>query len=156
MKIDVKIVRPETYETFPLPRHAHDGDAGIDLRAAIPASKLIHPGDKLMVPTGLEVAVPPGIVMLLVPRSGLGIRSGIILSNGTGVIDPTYRGEVQVALWNTSDNPFTVNPGDRVCQALFVPFYSVTLNPVESLTSTERGDGGFGSTGVTGEPEGAA
>jgi dUTP pyrophosphatase len=147
MKINVKVLTKEFYEHHPLPSGSTAGAAGIDLRAATFNRTVLCPGDTVLIPTGLVFEVPEAIVMLLLPRSGLGHKHGIVLGNSTGVIDPDFRGEVMVSVWNRSDDTYYINPGDRICQALFLPFYRVELSPVEELTSTDRDAGGLGSTG---------
>ena len=134
-------------ESATLPTRAHDGDAGLDLYAAEAAE--IGPGQRVSVGTGLAVAIPPGLAGLVVPRSGLALKHGIALVNSPGVIDSGYRGELRVLLLNTdAEDEFTLAPGDRVAQLLLTPV--ATANPLEadSLDSTTRGDGGFGSTGA--------
>lgn len=147
MKINVKVINPEFYEHHPLPAHSSDGAAGIDLRVALFGRTTLVPGQSMLLPTGLVFEVPESIVMLLVPRSGLGHKHGIVLGNSTGVIDPDFRGEVMVSVWNRSDDTYYINPGERICQALFLPFYRVELNVSEALGETGRADGGFGTTG---------
>lgn len=146
MKINVKVLMPEFFERHGLPRRATEGSAGLDIRYASYVSIPIYPNQAVMVPTGLAIEVPESVVMLLVPRSGLGSR-GLVLGNLVGVIDPDYRDEVKVSLWNRSDETIYLTAGDRVCQALFMPFHPVVLNEVTSLSQTDR-TGGHGSTGV--------
>lgn len=149
MNIDVKILDPEFFQEYPLPAHATEYSAGVDLRAAVATEQVaLSPGETVLVPTGLAFAVPESMVMLLVPRSGLGHKHGVVLGNLTGVIDSDYRGEVMVSLWNRGTETFQINRGERICQALFVPFQSVILNAVEDLSETARGAGGFSSTGA--------
>lgn len=128
-----------------VPRYAHDGDAGMDLRAVEDCT--IAPGESAMVRTGLHVEVPRWHVGLVFPRSGLGSK-GITLRNATGVIDSGYRGEVLAALWNTTSEPFEVHKGDRVCQLVVMPYCPCSVEEVTELSGTERGTGGHGSTGV--------
>lgn len=148
MRVRIKKLMPEFYERFDLPAHASEAAAGVDLRAATYGTTKLLPGDKALIPTGLVFEVPQLVAMLLIPRSGLGHKNGIILGNSVGLIDPDYRGEVKVSLWNTSQELFTVAPGDRICQALFMPYFHVRFEEVEDLTETVRGEGGFASTGV--------
>ena len=147
MKIDVKLVTKEFYEEYELPSHSTIHSAGIDLRAATFERRTIHPGETTLLPTGLIFAVPESVVMLLVPRSGLGHKHGIVLGNLVGVIDPDYRGEVMVSVWNRGAAPYIIEPGERICQALFIPFNTVELNQVAELPDTVRAAGGFGSSG---------
>ena len=128
-----------------VPEYAHEGDAGLDLRAV--ESYNIGPGMSAMVRTGLRVEIPAGCVGLEFPRSGLGTK-GITLRNCVGVIDSGYRGEVLAALWNTTDKPFKVEKGDRVCQMVVMPYCPCNLEEVEELSESERGTDGYGSTGV--------
>lgn len=131
-----------------VPKYAHDGDAGADMRADIPEPVTIEPMQSAWVGTGVRVAIPDGFVGLQFPRSGLGCNHGICLANGTGVIDSGYRGEVRAKLLNLGPEPFTVNPGDRVCQLVVVPFARAEFVPVAELPESDRGTDGYGSTGV--------
>lgn len=146
MKIDVKVITKEFYEEHELPSHSTIHSAGVDLRAATFEPRTIWPGETALLPTGLIFAVPESVVMLLVPRSGLGHKHGIVLGNLVGVIDPDYRGEVMVSIWNRGETMYQIQPGERICQALFIPFRTVELNQVAVLPETAR-EGGFGSTG---------
>lgn len=148
MKIDVKVITKEFYEEYELPSHGTLHSAGIDLRVATFEQRSVLPGETVLLPTGLIFAVPESVVMLLVPRSGLGHKHGVVLGNLVGVIDPDYRGEVMVSVWNRSDSTYQMSPGERICQALFLPFQTVELNQVATLPETSR-EGGFGSTGRT-------
>lgn len=147
LPVQVQVVRPEIY-SWALPRQATAGAAAIDIVAAIAEPMQVYPMERVLVPTGLAFAVPDNIAMLLLPRSGLAHNHGLTLSNSVGLIDPDYRGEVMVTLWNTSADLYTINPGDRLCQAMFIAFHPVVLSLVESLPATERGAGGLGHTGV--------
>lgn len=130
-----------------LPTRAHAGDAGVDLRAAEPAT--IRPGERAVVGTGIAVEIPPGHAGLVLPRSGLALRHGIALVNAPGLIDSGYRGELRVLLLNTDrDQAFDVAPGDRVAQLLLVPFAAAEPVAVAALAESERGRGGFGSSGA--------
>ena len=131
-----------------VPAYAHEGDAGADMRADVGAPVTVAPGESAWVGTGVRVAIPEGYVGLQFPRSGLGCNHGICLANGTGVIDSGYRGEVRAKLLNLGREPFTVNPGDRVCQLVVVPFARATFARVAELPPSERGTDGYGSTGV--------
>ena len=128
-----------------VPRYAHEGDAGMDLRSA--EGLIIPAGRGATVRTGLRVEIPEGHVGLVFPRSGLGSR-GITIRNAVGVIDSGYRGEVKCALWNTTDEPFTVRIGDRICQMVVMPYERCEVVPVEALSDSQRGTDGHGSTGV--------
>ena len=131
-----------------VPKYAHEGDAGADMRADIPRPLTIEPGGSAWVGTGVRVAIPDGYVGLQFPRSGLGCNHGICLANGTGVIDSGYRGEIRAKLLNLGAEPFTVLPGSRVCQLVIVPFARARFEPVGELPPSERGEDGYGSTGV--------
>lgn len=128
-----------------VPEYAHEGDAGLDLRAV--ERYVIRPGHSAMVRTGLRVEIPSGCVGLEFPRSGLGSK-GITMRNAVGVIDSGYRGEVLCPLWNTTDEDFIVERGDRVCQIVVMPYCPCKLVEVDELSETERGTDGYGSTGV--------
>lgn len=129
-----------------LPRYAHEGDAGLDLR--ITHDVTLNPGESATVGTGLAVEIPQGCVGLVFPRSGLASKHGITLSNSVGVIDSGYRGEIGATLLNQSDETATLDAGTRVCQLIVMPFVPCELVPCEELTETERGAAGFGSTGI--------
>lgn len=129
-----------------IPCYAHEGDAGLDLR--ITESVTLKPGERKMVPTGIRVAIPDGYVGLCFPRSGLASKLGISLSNCVGVIDSGYRGVVGATLINLSDEEKRLEKGERVCQLVVVPYVCCEIEVVESLDDTERGEGGFGSTGT--------
>lgn len=143
-KINVKIMMTRD---MPTPEYATDGSAAVDLRAA--ESLSIEPGQRALVPTGVHIAPETkNVVAIVAARSGLAIKHGISLSNGIGVIDSDYRGEVCVGLINHSDKTFLIERGDRVAQLMFMPVLIANLISAESLDETERGAGGFGSTGV--------
>jgi dUTP pyrophosphatase len=128
------------------PSRAHDGDAGLDLRAAEAA--LLGPGERATIATGIAFAIPDGCAGLVLPRSGLALRHGIALVNAPGLIDPGYRGEVRVLLLNTDrEEAFEVSPGDRIAQLVLVRFEPAELEPADELDATSRGGGGFGSSG---------
>lgn len=129
-----------------LPRYAHEGDAGLDLR--ITHDVTLNPGERATVGTGLAVEIPQGCVGLVFPRSGIASKHGITLSNSVGVIDSGYRGEIGATLLNQSDETTTLDAGTRVCQLIAMPFVPCELVPCEELTETERGAAGFGSTGI--------
>lgn len=135
---------------IPLPRYATAGSAGLDLSACIEEELVIQPGARAKIPTGIAVQMPDAsMVGLVFPRSGNAWKYGISLTNAVGVIDSDYTGEIAVLLQNLDPHePFTVKPGDRVAQLVFVPVYQVELQEVDELSDTERGAGGFGSTGL--------
>lgn len=128
-----------------VPEYAHAGDAGMDLRSV--EGRIIPAGGGAMIRTGLHVEIPEGYVGLQFPRSGLGSR-GITMRNAVGVIDSGYRGEVKCALWNTTDRPFKVDKGDRICQLVIMPYARCEVVPVDGLSDSDRGTDGYGSTGV--------
>ena len=131
-----------------LPRRATEGAAGMDLCACLEHSVTIAPRELVSVPTGIAIALPePGLAALVFARSGLGIKHGIALSNGGGVIDSDYRGEICVGLCNLGQEPYTIQPGERVAQLVVVPVCLLPVIEVDSLDETARGEGGFGSTG---------
>ena len=148
MELKLKVLSPKIGTQIPLPYYASDGAAGMDLHACMDAPVTISPRALVSLPTGIAIALPsPDYVALVFARSGLGIKHGVTLSNGVGVIDSDYRGEIRVGLTNLSDTPYTVQPGDRVAQLMVVPVARPALVPVEELPQTGRGTGGFGSTG---------
>lgn len=131
-----------------LPSYATPGAAGMDLHACLDEPVTIQPGQRVPVPTGLAIALPgPGYAAFLFPRSGLGVKAGITLPNCVGVVDSDYRGEITVGLINLSDAPYTVQPGDRIAQMVILPVVRANLQVTDTLDATQRGAGGFGSTG---------
>jgi dUTP pyrophosphatase len=134
-------------EGISLPAYATAGSAGMDLRAAVEESVVLEPGKRCLVPTGLRIALPEGYEAQVRPRSGLAIKQGITVANAPGTIDSDYRGEVKVGLVNLSDRAHTIRRGDRIAQMVVAPVTRVAWQPVASLDETERGVGGFGSTG---------
>lgn len=147
MKLQIQALSEKIGRDIPLPYYATDGAAAVDLHACLEEAVTIAPGERALLPTGLAFAIPAGHVGLVAVRSSMGIRHGITLSNGMGVIDSDYRGQVHVGLYNTSREPYTVHPGDRVAQLLVVPVAAPEIELVEALPETGRGTGGIGSTG---------
>ena len=148
MELKFKALNPKIGREIPLPQFATPGSAAMDLRACIDRPVTIRAGERTVVPTGLAMALPSAdYVALLFARSGVGIRKGVCLSNGVGVIDSDYRGEIGVGLVNLSQEAYTVQPGDRIAQLMVVPVERPTVSLVEDLDDTSRGSGGFGSTG---------
>jgi len=141
----VKVVNQSPY---PLPEYATLHSAGLDLRANLQEAVELKPLQRMMVPTGLFIELPEGFEAQVRPRSGLAAKHGISIVNTPGTIDPDYRGEIKVILVNLSDTVFTLNPGERIAQMVIARFEHITWNPVEVLTNTERGSGGFGHTGT--------
>lgn len=130
-----------------LPQRQTEGSAGYDLQACIPEPVTLSPGESAVFPTGLAAEIPGGFAGMIFTRSGLGVKHGVAVSNGVGVIDSDYRGEIRVGLTNLSDTPYTVQPGDRIAQLAVMPVVQAELERVDSLDETGRGTGGFGSTG---------
>ena len=148
MDLKIKAVSPKIGGEIPYPFYASAGAAAMDLHACLDEPVTIGPGELARIPTGIAIALPsPEYVALVFARSGLGVKHGIALSNGVGVIDSDYRGEIRVGLTNLSDTPYTVMPGDRVAQLAVVPVVQAALERAEELDGTQRGAGGFGSTG---------
>ena len=148
MELKIKALSPKIGTELPLPAFATDGAAAMDLCACIDDPVVILAGGRAVIPSGIAIALPsPDYVALLFSRSGMGIKSGICLSNCVGVIDSDYRGEIGVGLHNTSESDYTVNPGDRIAQLMITPVIRPSVALVEDLPSSQRGSGGFGSTG---------
>ena len=143
--VSVSITRDERARAFPLPAYATPASAGVDLRAV--EKHVLQPGERALVPTGIRIALPVGYEAQVRPRSGLALKHGIMLVNSPGTIDADYRGEIQVILMNLGDAPFTVEPGDRIAQMVIAPVSRVDWLEADALDETERGPGGFGSTG---------
>ena len=144
--LDVKILDPRLRGS--LPQYATGGAAGLDLRACIDKPLTLVPGAAELVPSGIAINLAdPGLAAVVLPRSGLGHRHGIVLGNLVGLIDSDYQGQVMVSVWNRSAAAFTINPMDRIAQLVVVPVVQVKLNVVEEFSASQRGAGGFGSTG---------
>lgn len=145
--IDIKILDARMREY--LPSYATPGSAGLDLRACIPAPLVIEPGESRLVPTGLAIHIAdPGYAALILPRSGLGHKHGIVLGNLVGLIDSDYQGQLMVSTWNRGNTAFTLNPLERLAQLVIVPILQVGFNIVDEFGESTRGTGGFGSTGT--------
>ena len=146
--IKVRILDARVGREFPLPAYATAGSAGMDLRACLDAPLVLPPGRSELIPTGLAIYVEdPTLAAVILPRSGLGHKHGIVLGNLVGLIDSDYQGQLMVSCWNRSQAPFTVNPGDRIAQLVVVPVVQVQLQVVEDFAQTARGAGGFGHSG---------
>jgi dUTP pyrophosphatase len=150
-KIETKIMNPLMGSSIPLPSYATPGSAAMDLRACLSEALIVHPGETVMIPSGIAISIhDPALVALLVPRSGLGIKHGIVLANTVGVIDSDYQGEIGIGIHNRSQSDYTVEPGERICQMMFVPVTQAALSIVgEFSMDSARGAGGFGHTGRT-------
>jgi dUTP pyrophosphatase len=147
-KLQVRILDPRVGRDIALPERATAGSAGLDLRACLDAPLLLEPGQTHLVPTGIAIHLDdPGLAAVLLPRSGLGHRHGIVLGNLVGLIDSDYQGQVMVSVWNRGDHPFTIEPGDRIAQMIVVPVVQVEFEVVADFGATQRGAGGFGSSG---------
>jgi dUTP pyrophosphatase len=148
MKIDVRILDARLKDK--LPAYATSGSAGLDLRACLDAPLSLQPNAWQLVPTGMAIYLKdPGYAALILPRSGLGHKHGIVLGNLVGLIDSDYQGQLMVSAWNRSDVAFTIEPMERIAQLVIVPVLQAEFNVVEAFTATERGEGGYGSTGKT-------
>lgn len=132
----------------PMPCYATEHSAGMDVRANLESPVTLAPMQRVVVPTGLRIALPHGYECQIRPRSGLALKHGITVANAPGTIDADYRGEIGVILINLSSEPFVINDGERICQMVIAPYSRVEWEPAESLDATERGEGGFGHTGV--------
>lgn len=147
-KIDIKILDQRLGHEFPLPTYATEGSAGIDLRAMFDQCTEIKPGETILTPTGLSMFIAdPNLAALVLPRSGLGSKNGIVLGNLVGLIDSDYQGQLFVPLWNRSNTAFTVEPGDRIAQLIIVPVVQAEFNIVDKFEESSRGEGGFGHSG---------
>ena len=144
----IEVVRLPHAQNLPLPSYATEGAAGMDLLAAVSGPLVIAPGARALVPTGLRLALPPGHALQVRPRSGLALRHGIVLPNSPGTIDEDFRGELQVIVLNAGSEPFTVERGMRIAQAVLAPVTRAAWREVEALGESPRGEGGFGSTGT--------
>jgi len=147
-KIQLKILDQRLGRELPLPTYATAGSAGMDLRACLDAPLAVAPGESQLIPTGLALHIAdPALAAVLLPRSGLGHKHGIVLGNLVGLIDSDYQGQVFVSCWNRSDQPFTIKVGERIAQLVFVPVVQADFEVVDEFTDSDRGAGGFGHTG---------
>jgi dUTP pyrophosphatase len=148
-KIETKIMNPLVGVSIPLPSYATTGAAAMDLRACLAEPLTVQAGETVLVPSGIAISIhDPGLVALLVPRSGLGIKHGIVLANTVGVIDSDYQGEIGIGIFNRGTTAYTIEPGERICQMMFVPVTQVTFAVVDDFSAdSARGTGGFGHTG---------
>lgn len=147
-KIDLKILDSRIGKQFPLPQYATEGSAGLDLRACLDEALIVTPGQTHLVPTGLAIHIgDPSLAATILPRSGLGHKHGIVLGNLVGLIDSDYQGQLMVSVWNRGQDTFTIEPGDRIAQLVFVPVVQAEFNLVEDFDASHRGEGGFGHSG---------
>jgi dUTP pyrophosphatase len=147
--VELKILDARLGDSIPLPQTATLGSAGMDLRAALDAPLTLQPGESSLVPSGMAIHIgDPGWCALIVPRSGLGHKHGLVMGNLVGVIDADYQGPLMISCWNRGQQPYTIEIGDRIAQLLLVPVAQARLNIVDEFTPSERGSGGFGSTGI--------
>jgi dUTP pyrophosphatase len=147
--LEVKLLDPRFGTDWPMPEYATASSAALDLRAALERSLTLAPGDAALVPSGLAIHLAdPTLCALVLPRSGLGHKHGIVLGNGTGLIDADYQGPLLISVWNRGTEAFTIAPGDRIAQLLVLPIVRATLQVVDTFEESARGSGGFGHTGV--------
>ena len=147
-RLQLRILDPRIGKEFPLPQHATTGSAGIDLRACVDAPLELKPGDTQLIASGIAVFIQdPGYAAIVLPRSGLGHKHGIVLGNLVGLIDSDYQGQIFVSCWNRGQSTFTIQPGERIAQLVVVPVVQVEFDVVNEFAATERGAGGFGSSG---------
>lgn len=146
--LQARILDPRLGQQWPLPRYATEGSAGLDLRAMLDAPLVLEPGQTTLLPTGLAIHIAdPGLAAMILPRSGLGHKHGIVLGNLVGLIDSDYQGELMVSCWNRGQQPFTIEPGERIAQMVLVPVVQASLEIVSEFDDSQRGAGGFGHTG---------
>ena len=147
--VEVKLLDPRFGDEWPLPAYATAASAGLDLRAAIETPLALAPGNTALVPSGIALHLAdPQLCAMVLPRSGLGHRHGIVLGNGTGLIDADYQGPLLISVWNRSPEPFTIQPGDRIAQLVVLPITRISLQVVDTFADSARGEGGFGHTGI--------
>lgn len=146
--LQARILDPRLGSTWPLPQYATQGSAGMDLRAMLEQPLVLEPGQTELLPTGLAIHIAdPGLAAMILPRSGLGHKHGIVLGNLVGLIDSDYQGQLMVSCWNRSQRSFTIDPGERIAQLVLVPVVQAELSIVDQFDDSERGAGGFGHTG---------
>ncbi|MFL0808279.1 MAG: dUTP diphosphatase [Oceanobacter sp.] len=144
----MKVLDKRLGDTIPLPEYATNGSAGLDLRACLKEAVTLEPGETILVPTGMAIYIEdPSLAAMILPRSGLGHKHGIVLGNLVGLIDSDYQGELMVSCWNRGNTPFTLEIGERLAQLVLVPVVQAQFTQVEEFTATERGAGGFGHSG---------
>lgn len=147
-KIEVKILDDKIGKSIPLPEYATQGSAGVDLRACLDENLNLEPGETKLIPTGIAIHISdPNLAATILPRSGLGHKHGIVLGNLVGLIDSDYQGQLFISCWNRSNSNFTIEPGDRIAQLVFLPVVQVDFEVVEDFQNSDRGEGGFGHSG---------
>lgn len=147
--IELKVLDPRLGDSIDLPQYATDGSAGLDMRAVIDEPETVAPGETTLIPTGIAIHIgDPSLAAVLLPRSGLGHKHGLVLGNLTGLIDSDYQGQVFISCWNRSSKAYEIQPGERIAQMVFVPVEQVRFNVVEDFDRSQRGDGGFGHSGT--------
>ena len=147
-ELQVKIINPAIGNDIPLPAYSTEGSAGMDLRACLSRALSINPGETHLIPTGIAIYIEdPGLAAMILPRSGLGHKHGIVLGNLVGLIDSDYQGELMISCWNRGQTAFTIEPGDRIAQLVLVPVVQTTFNIVDEFADSVRGADGFGSSG---------
>ena len=147
-RVQLRILDPRIGTEYPLPQYATEGSAGVDLRAMLDAAIELKPGETQLIPSGIAVYLAdPNYAAIVLPRSGLGHKHGIVLGNLVGLIDSDYQGQLFVSCWNRGQTPFTINPGERIAQLVVVPVAQVQFEVVNEFVVTSRGEGGFGSSG---------
>jgi len=147
-KIQLKVLDPRVGKEFPLPEYATDGSAGLDLRACIDEEITLQPGQTELVPTGLAIHIAdPALAAVIIPRSGLGHKHGIVMGNLVGLIDSDYQGQLFVSTWNRGNEDFSLKPGERLAQMVFVPVVQAEFELVDDFDQSQRGEGGFGHSG---------
>ena len=148
MQLQYRLLDARLGDQFPLPAYATDGSAGLDLRAMVEAPLTLNPGDTELLPTGLAIHIgDAGYAGMILPRSGLGHKHGIVLGNLVGLIDSDYQGQLKVSCWNRGNSAFTIEPGERIAQLVIVPVMQVSLTQVDEFDDSARGEGGFGHSG---------
>ncbi len=148
-RFQVKILDKRLGNDIPMPHYGTDGSAGLDLRACLEDTLVLNPGETKLIPTGMSIYIEDtGLAAMILPRSGLGHKHGIVLGNLVGLIDSDYQGELMVSCWNRGDKPFTMEIGERIAQLIIVPVVQAEFDLVDEFKASERGEGGFGSTGT--------
>lgn len=146
--IELKILDPKIGKSIPLPQIATEGSAGMDMRACIDSELIVSPGDTVLVPTGIAIHIADNnLAAVLLPRSGLGHKHGLVLGNLTGLIDSDYQGQIFISCWNRGEKAYKINPGDRIAQMVFIPVEQVKFEVVDDFKESDRGEGGFGHSG---------